>query len=95
MLLASPSVFNSRMNVARIPRPPNRWILYRKDKLRELDPETRRDIAAASKKIGNMWSNESPAVRLKYERRAAELKVKHQLKYPGYKFKPVGSSYCS
>lgn len=78
------------MSDARIPRPPNRWILYRKDKLRELDPATRRDIAAASRKIGEMWSNETRAVLLKYERRAAELKVQHKLNYPDYKFKPVG-----
>jgi hypothetical protein len=75
------------------PRPPNAWILYRSDKLRELPPTApgipRRAQAEVSKLISNMWKTESEDVRTQYERRADAKKAEHQAMYPGYRFQPM------
>lgn len=75
------------------PRPPNAWILYRSDKLRELPPQTpgapRRAQADISKQISQMWKTESEIVRAEYEFRANQKKTEHQEKYPNYRFQPV------
>jgi hypothetical protein len=75
------------------PRPPNAWILYRSDKLRQLPPtepgNPRRAQAEVSKMISNMWKNESEAVRNEYERRADAKKAEHQQMYPNYRFQPM------
>jgi hypothetical protein len=75
------------------PRPPNAWILYRSDKLRQLPPiepgNPRRAQAEVSKMISSMWKNESDTVRAEYERRADAKKAEHQHMYPGYRFQPM------
>ncbi|KAI0067174.1 hypothetical protein BV25DRAFT_1065993 [Artomyces pyxidatus] len=75
------------------PRPPNAWILYRSDKLRELPPprpgEPRRAQSDVSKAISILWRNESEAVRAEYERRAELAKAQHAVMYPNYRFAPV------
>lgn len=75
------------------PRPPNAWILYRSDKLRELPPpapnQPRRAQADVSKLISHMWKHESEYVRAEYERLADVKKAEHQALYPGYRFQPM------
>jgi hypothetical protein len=75
------------------PRPPNAWILYRSDKLRNLPPTApgvpRRAQADVSKLISEMWKNELDDVRAEYERRADARKAEHQAMYPGYRFHPM------
>lgn len=73
------------------PRPPNAWILYRSDKLRQLPqiaPHQRLAQADVSRLISNMWKNETEDVRLDYERRADAKKAEHALKYPNYRYQP-------
>ncbi|EPT02597.1 hypothetical protein FOMPIDRAFT_140591, partial [Fomitopsis schrenkii] len=76
------------------PRPPNAWILYRIDKLREL--AERRDPTAPkrlqpeiSKEISELWKAEDPEVKREYERIADIKKQEHQMQYPNYKFQPI------
>lgn len=71
------------------PRPPNAWILYRSDKLRQLPPAKGRAQADVSKTISAMWKNETDTVRLFYERMADARKAEHQRLYPDYRFQPV------
>jgi hypothetical protein len=75
------------------PRPPNAWILYRSDKLRQLPPTApgspRRAQAEVSKLISNMWKNETEAIRAEYEQRADAKKAEHLAMYPGYRFQPM------
>lgn len=72
------------------PRPPNAWILYRSDKLRELPPSSeRRAQADVSRLISDMWKKESEAVKLEYERMADAKKAEHQRMYPDYRFQPM------
>ncbi|KZT67208.1 hypothetical protein DAEQUDRAFT_647037, partial [Daedalea quercina L-15889] len=75
------------------PRPPNAWILYRSDKLRELtarrDPSAPKRLQAdISKEIADLWKAEDPEVRHEYERIADIKKQEHAAAYPGYKFQP-------
>ncbi|KAI6044670.1 hypothetical protein EDC04DRAFT_326532 [Pisolithus marmoratus] len=71
------------------PRPPNAWILYRSDKLRQLPPSKGRAQAEVSKMISKMWQEETDTVRLFYERMADARKAEHQRLYPDYRFQPV------
>lgn len=86
---------NNRANPlsAQPPRPPNAWILYRSDKLKEIPApaagEPRRPQAEISRMVSDMWKNESPEVRAYYEQQSEIKKAEHQAKFPGYRFKPM------
>ncbi|KAI0745113.1 high mobility group box domain-containing protein, partial [Earliella scabrosa] len=77
----------------KIPRPPNAWILYRTDRLREWrscrspnePPMKQADI---SRLIASKWKHEPEGVKLDYEKRAAIAKAEHKKKYPDYKYNP-------
>lgn len=74
------------------PRPPNAWILYRSDRLKELPPLAqgeRRAQADVSRMISRMWKGETDETRQHYERLADEKKAEHSIKYPGYRFQPM------
>lgn len=75
-----------------IARPPNSWILYRRDARNNLPPEApgepRRAQADVSKLISTMWKNEPDHVRAHYERLAEQAKMEHKMMYPDYKFTP-------
>ncbi|GJJ06283.1 hypothetical protein Clacol_000474 [Clathrus columnatus] len=75
------------------PRPPNAWILYRSDKLRNIPSPPpgapKRPQAEVSKMISQMWKLESPDVRGHYERLSEIKKAEHQAMYPGYRFQPM------
>ncbi|KAH7335942.1 high mobility group box domain-containing protein, partial [Rhizoctonia solani] len=75
------------------PRPPNAWILYRSDKLKELatnqPPGPRKPQAEISKIISQLWQSEGPETKGMYEARAEEKKAEHAALYPDYKFAPM------
>ena len=81
----------TRSAVEQPPRPPNAWILYRSDRVREMPPpfpgqvRTQSDV---SKAISAQWRNESEATRAEYERRAEIKKAEHHRLYPDYRFQP-------
>ncbi|KAI6032779.1 hypothetical protein F5J12DRAFT_887668 [Pisolithus orientalis] len=83
------STTTTRTTTVQPPRPPNAWILYRSDKLRQLPPAKGRPQADVSKMISKMWAEETDTVRLLYERMADARKAEHQRKYPEYRFQPV------
>jgi hypothetical protein len=91
--MSTPDIPPPPERIVQPPRPPNAWILYRSDKLRQLPPtepgNPRRAQAEVSKMISNMWKNESEAVRNEYERRADAKKAEHQQMYPNYRFQPM------
>ncbi|KZT26796.1 hypothetical protein NEOLEDRAFT_1062187, partial [Neolentinus lepideus HHB14362 ss-1] len=86
----------SRTTIVQPPRPPNAWILYRSDKLREMPPVPpgmpRRAQADVSREISQMWKNESEVVRSEYERLAEVRKAQHQNAYPGYRYHPISKA---
>ncbi|KZV69342.1 high mobility group box, partial [Peniophora sp. CONT] len=75
------------------PRPPNAWIIYRSDKLKELGKpksgQPKVPQAEISKSISLMWRNETEDVKKKYERMAEYAKAEHARMYPNYRFAPM------
>nr|QKY89074.1 mating type protein 1-2-1 [Calonectria pauciramosa] len=73
----------------RIPRPPNAYILYRKDRhqmLKQLNPEiTNSEISMV---LGRAWNMETPETRKKYKLKADEIKAELIKKHPDYKYRP-------
>ncbi|CAE6469461.1 unnamed protein product [Rhizoctonia solani] len=84
---------NTGSGKAQPPRPPNAWILYRSDKLKELatnqPPGPRKPQAEISKIISQLWQSEGPETKGMYEARAEEKKAEHAALYPDYKFAPM------
>ncbi|KAJ8486987.1 hypothetical protein ONZ51_g4488 [Trametes cubensis] len=75
------------------PRPPNAWLIYRAEKVKELHrtlPEGAVLVQSeASRLISPMWASEPREVRAEFERRAEAAKEEHARLYPGYKYQPV------
>jgi hypothetical protein len=74
------------------PRPPNAWILYRSDKLKELQADVATSHlpqAVISKMISSMRKAESPEVLAYYEQLSDMKKKEHDEKYPEYHFQPM------
>ena len=78
-------------NGNKIPRAPNAWILYRKDRVNDFRKEnpgktpTQKDL---SKWIGAKWQSEVDSVRDYYNGLAERAAQEHARRYPGYKYKP-------
>ncbi|KAF8467795.1 hypothetical protein BDZ91DRAFT_723075 [Kalaharituber pfeilii] len=70
-------------------RPPNAWIIYRRDYhkiIAKLFPGMRNtDI---SKIIARMWQEEKSEVKMNYKERSDELAQMHKMMNPNYKFNP-------
>lgn len=79
-------VRKARSTLPHAPRPPNAFILYRSEQLKELKKKgSTAGISQSliSKMIGGMWREESPDVRKWFVQRADEKKVEHLATYPG------------
>ncbi|KAJ4492518.1 hypothetical protein C8R41DRAFT_764961 [Lentinula lateritia] len=81
----------SNRKKSRIARPPNSWILFRADMLR--DPDFRAQYPNAhqhviSKALSVLWRNASKEVKEEYERRAEGAKLKHMILHPDYVYRP-------
>ena len=74
------------------PRPPNSFILYRRDKHAEIlmksDTERVFNNNTISRVVAEMWKKESADIKQLYAAKAEEEKQKHFLKYPDYKYQP-------
>ncbi|KAL2131988.1 hypothetical protein VTI74DRAFT_4320 [Chaetomium olivicolor] len=79
--------------VIKIPRPPNAYILYRKDKHNEVKAENpnlhNNEISVIT---GAMWKGETPEVRAKYHQKALEIKAHLMALHPNYRYAPRKSS---
>ncbi|KAF4996605.1 hypothetical protein FDECE_12374 [Fusarium decemcellulare] len=73
----------------KIPRPPNAYILYRKERhhlVKKLNPGiTNNQI---SQVLGQCWNMETREVRAQYKSMAEAIKKDHREKHPGYQYKP-------
>lgn len=70
-------------------RPPNAFILYRKDRhpvLRQADPGMHNNDI--SRKVGKEWKSQSGAVQTAYRARAERIKKQHAIDNPGYQYAP-------
>lgn len=73
-----------------IPRPPNKFMLYRSAMLKKLKQveNSEKHQALLSKEVAELWAAEPQEVKDMFGRLAEEEKRKHQLKYPGYVYQP-------
>ncbi|KAI9332677.1 high mobility group box domain-containing protein, partial [Obelidium mucronatum] len=73
-------------------RPPNSFIIYRKEKHAELMSQSSGTATlnnnVISKIVGTMWKQEPPEVKAMYAAKAQEEKRVHMLKHPDYKYRP-------
>ncbi|KAI0078481.1 HMG-box, partial [Panus rudis PR-1116 ss-1] len=76
-----------------IPRPPNAFMIFRSQywQLEKLKSSAERDHREISRMAGIMWKAMSPAERAPFKQKADEVKRRHMLLYPDYKYSPVYS----
>ncbi|EIW52457.1 uncharacterized protein TRAVEDRAFT_67477 [Trametes versicolor FP-101664 SS1] len=77
----------------KIPRPPNAWILYRKDTVARLKKEDSTVYSSMNQKllskiIGPMWHDAPAEVRREYKELAIVKLAEHMQMYPGYVYRP-------
>ncbi|KAJ1305753.1 hypothetical protein OPQ81_010484 [Rhizoctonia solani] len=75
-----------------VKRPPNSFILYRRDRLSELNNYMESSPGSISKLKPSMvkseW-NESDVEKAEYSRLARHKQQEHNAKFPGYKYRPI------
>ncbi len=86
----STSTNNSSHKKDRIPRPPNCYILFRKDVVaKKLIPKgAEHDSRHLSRIIGELWQKLPEEERRYYHQRAAEELENHKILYPNYVYQP-------
>ncbi|KAF1983753.1 hypothetical protein K402DRAFT_155101 [Aulographum hederae CBS 113979] len=74
---------------SKVPRPPNAFIIYRKDWhpiVKAAHPGMHNN--GISKIIGDQWNNETEDVKMHYKSMAEDAKQKHLVENPGYQYQP-------
>src|ERR1043165_9611271 len=76
----------------KVPRPPNAFIIYHRNKSKELAKyksigKCETNERHPSKTVAEMWKDEPAAIKLHYQREADLALVEHKKKYPFYKYK--------
>ncbi|KAJ6514291.1 hypothetical protein C8R47DRAFT_569727 [Mycena vitilis] len=74
-----------------VPRPPNAFMLFRADFVRQkhVPGSIETNHGSLSKIIGNCWRSLPLPEKHIWETKAKQAKAEHKLKYPDYKFRPV------
>ncbi|KUI72756.1 Sporulation minus regulator 2 [Cytospora mali] len=73
----------------KIPRPPNSWILYRKEKSKELrQANPAMSAGEISTEASRQWKLEEQTMKDYYQALAEEEARRHKIKYPDYRYKP-------
>ncbi|TCD63369.1 hypothetical protein EIP91_005622 [Steccherinum ochraceum] len=74
-----------------IPRPPNAFMLFRADFVRQkhVPGSIETNHSSLSKIIGNCWKALPPEEKKPWDTLAKQAKAKHQKLYPDYRFRPV------
>ncbi|KAK5816183.1 hypothetical protein F5H01DRAFT_343867 [Linnemannia elongata] len=80
------SIHNTIPKKVKVPRPPNSFIIYRKEHSAGYSKIT---AAELSKILGEQWAKEPPERRAYYARLAKAAEKEHALKFPYYKFTPA------
>ncbi|POS79603.1 hypothetical protein DHEL01_v202000 [Diaporthe helianthi] len=84
-----PATNGSPQGNERIPRPPNSWILFRRDKskqLREADPEM--STGEVSTEAARQWKALSDEEKGFYQEMARQAAEQHKTQYPDYVYRP-------
>ncbi|KAI1320177.1 hypothetical protein EDD11_001781 [Mortierella claussenii] len=82
----APTLNSNSKRTGKPPRPPNSFMIYRKEQSASYPKST---AAKLSKILGKKWFNETPECRAHYAQLAKKAEEEHALKYPDYKFMPA------
>ncbi|CAK7222270.1 hypothetical protein SCUCBS95973_004786 [Sporothrix curviconia] len=84
---------NARGGGVKVPRPPNAYILYRKDHhkaVKQSNPKlSNNDISII---LGRQWNEEADDIRIHYHKMAVDIKRQVEALHPTYKYNPRKSS---
>ncbi|KAH7887204.1 hypothetical protein F5I97DRAFT_1807948 [Phlebopus sp. FC_14] len=80
-----------RRSLGYIPRPPNAFMLFRADFVRQkhVPGSIETNHGSLSKIIGNCWRALPLEEKRIWDQKAKQAKAEHAAKYPGYRFRPV------
>jgi hypothetical protein len=81
------AIRNKKKGIVKIPRPPNAFIIYRREMKAKID-FCKKTEAEISKEVGKMWRKEPEEIKDMYYKLADHAKEKHQEKYAGYRYQP-------
>lgn len=80
----------SPQSTEKIPRPPNAWILFRKEKSKELhQANPRMSAGEISTEASRQWKAMSVEERAFYHQMAETAAQQHKVQYPDYRYKPA------
>ncbi|RIB13156.1 hypothetical protein C2G38_2198594 [Gigaspora rosea] len=79
----------SKQKTSGIPRPPNGFLLCRKNVHKQAKQRGIHNMRVISKVTGMLWRSASPQEKELYERLALDVQNLHSQRYPGYKYKPT------
>ena len=89
----NPTAKIAKARMARVPRPPNAFILYRQHhhhRIKSENPDIKNN--EISKLVGAVWANEKKDVKDYFVRKAIDLKAQHAKMHPGYQYTPRKAS---
>ncbi|KAL1858333.1 hypothetical protein Daus18300_009951 [Diaporthe australafricana] len=86
---AAPDQAGSSQTTEKIPRPSNSWIIFRKEKSKELR-ESKPNMSAGeiSTEASRQWKAMSDETKGFYQAMAKEEALQHKIKYPDYHYRP-------
>ncbi|CAG8752003.1 10185_t:CDS:1, partial [Acaulospora colombiana] len=79
----------SKVKTSGIPRPPNGFLLCRKNVHKQAKQHGIHNMRVISKVTGILWRGASPDEKEQYEKLAMQVQNLHSERYPGYKYKPA------
>ncbi|CAG8475402.1 7100_t:CDS:2 [Diversispora eburnea] len=81
----------SKAKTSGIPRPPNGFLLCRKNVHQQAKKHNIFNMRVISKVTGILWRGASPDEKEQYEKLAIQVQNLHSQRHPGYKYKPSRS----
>lgn len=84
-----PTSSGSSQSTEKIPRPPNSWILFRKDKSKELrEANPGMSAGEVSTEAARQWKAMSDEDKGFYQEMAKQAALQHKIQYPDYVYRP-------
>nr|ASU89329.1 mating-type protein MAT1-2-1 [Thielaviopsis paradoxa] len=84
-----PAVGRPASSKPKIPRPPNAYILYRKERHQDLKKSRPGiDNNEISRILGRRWREEPESVRMHYKKQAEDYKTQFMKTFPDYQYRP-------
>ena len=85
----APTTSGSPQGTEKIPRPPNSWILFRRDKSKELrEANPNMSTGEVSTEAARQWKALSDEDKGFYQEMAKQAALQHKVQYPDYVYKP-------